>query len=120
MAKLGTIFVELSLDDKVYKQKLSEIQPNAVATAKGVETAWRALGTKSEAAFDAQRRSAENAFKLIEKSASSTANDIIRAEQAKVAQLKRIDDQQYGAHVSMTDKIKKNWVELGAAIMRIS
>ena len=38
MSKLGTIFVELSLDDKVYKQKLSENLSSTEATAKGIET----------------------------------------------------------------------------------
>ena len=69
-SNLGSVYVELSLDDKLYKQKLSEIQPGAEATAKGVETAWRALGTKSADAFDMQRRAAENAFSLVKTAAT--------------------------------------------------
>lgn len=115
-SKLGSIFVELALDDRVYRQKLSEIQPNAIATAKGVETAWRQLGAKSDESFEQQRRAAQNAFTLIKNSASSTANDIIRAEEAKNAKLKMLNDQQYGAHVGMFSKLKDNWLATTAAI----
>ncbi|MHB8110492.1 MAG: tape measure protein [Syntrophorhabdaceae bacterium] len=115
MAKLGTVFVELALDDKIYKQKLSETLTSTEATAKGIETSWKTLGTRSNAVFDAQRRSIENSFTLIKNSASSTANDIIRAEEAKLSKLKQLNDQQYGAHVTMTEKIKANWAEIAGS-----
>lgn len=105
-SRLGTVFVELQLDDKVYKQRLSETLTSTEATAKGLETSWRALGTKSDAYFDAQRRSAENAYTLIKNSASSTANDIIRAEEAKNAKIKALNEQQYGHHESLLSKMK--------------
>jgi len=116
-SKLGTVFVELSLDDKIYKQKLGETLTSSTATAKGIETSWRALGTKSGQYFDQQRRQAENAYTLIKKAATSTANDIVRAEQAKNAKLKALNDQQYGAQASMLDKIKRNWIGLSAAVV---
>ena len=93
-SNLGTIFVELNLDDKVYKQRLSETLKSTEATARGMETAWKALGVKTDAQYDAQRRAAENAYTLIKNSATSTANDIVRAEEAKVAKIKAITDQQ--------------------------
>ena len=58
-------FVELSLDDKVYKQKLSEELTSTEATVRGIETSWKALGTRSDAVFEAQRRAAENAYTLL-------------------------------------------------------
>lgn len=115
-SNLGTVFVELSLDDKVYKQKLSDIQPHAVATAKGVETAWKALGTKSAEVFDAQRRAAENAYTLIKNSATRTSNDIIRAEEAKNAKIKQLNEQQYGHQTTMLEGLKKNWIAASVAI----
>jgi len=115
-SNLGTVFVELSLDDKVYKQKLSETLTSTTATAKGIETSWRALGTKSDAYFDAQRRSAENAYTLIKKSASATANDIIRAHEAMNTKLKAIDEQQYGRQISLLEKLGKNWLSVTSAI----
>ena len=115
-SNLGTVFVELSLDDKVYKQRLSETLTSTEATAKGIETSWRALGTKSDAYFDAQRRSAENAYTLIKNSASTTANEIIRAEEAKNAKIKALNEQQYGHQVTLQDKLQKNWLSVTTAI----
>jgi len=114
-SNLGQVFVELSLDDRVYKQKLSEIQPNAVATAKGVETAWKALGTKAGESFDAQRRAAENAYNLIKNHATSTANDILRAEQAKNDKINALNEQQFGKQTSLIQSVKANWLTLTAA-----
>ena len=105
MAKLGTVFVELSLDDKIYKQKLSENLTSTEATAKGIETSWKTLGTRSDAVFDAQRRSYENALTLIKNSTTSTTQDIIRAEEAKNAKLKQLNEQQYGAHKTVMQQI---------------
>lgn len=115
-SKLGTVFVELSLDDKVYKKQLSETLISVKTTAKGIETSWKALGAKSDAVFDAQRRAAQNAFTLIKNSAQSTANDIVRAEQAKAAKITAINEQQYGRQISFVDKLKANWIAGTVAI----
>jgi tape measure domain-containing protein len=115
-SNLGTVFVELSLDDKVYKQRLSETLTSTEATAKGLETSWRALGTKSDAYFDAQRRSAENAYSLIVKSGKFSAEEIIRAEEAKNAKIKALNEQQYGHQVTLQDKLQKNWLSVTTAI----
>ena len=113
---LGTVFVELSLDDKVYKQRLSETLTSTEATAKGIETSWKALGTKSEAVFNSQRLAAENAYTLIKNSAASTANDIVRAEQAKNEKIMSLNTQQFGAQTSMLSTLKSNWIAASAAI----
>ncbi|MFA5075633.1 MAG: hypothetical protein WC436_06050, partial [Candidatus Babeliales bacterium] len=114
-SRLGSIFVELALDDKIYRQKLADIEPNAVATAKGVETAWRALGTKAGESFEAQRRAAENAYNLIKGHASSSAQDIIRAEEAKNSKIQALNDQQFGKQTSLIQSVKANWLTLTAA-----
>ncbi len=114
MAKAGTIFVELQLDDKIYKQKLSEQLAGGQATAKGIEASWRALGAKSDAVYEAQRRTAENAYTLIKNSALSSSRDIMRAEEAKGARLKQIYEQQYGAQVSMLTALKSHWLAVTA------
>jgi len=115
-SNLGTVFVEISLDDKVFKQKLSETLTSTQATAKGIETSWRTLGTRCDAVYDAQRRSYENALILIKNSATSTAADIVRAEEAKNAKLKTLNDQQFGHQTSLLDSLKKNWIATTAAI----
>jgi hypothetical protein len=88
---LGTVFVELALDDKVYKERLSDVKIGAVATAKGVETAWKALGTSSDAVFNAQAKAARNAYFLIRDSALSTTQDITRAHEAMQAKIASIN-----------------------------
>ena len=113
-SNLGTVFVELSLDDKIYKQRLSEVLTSSTATAKGIETSWKALGTKSAEAFDAQRRAAENAYALIKNAATSTFADITRAQEAMGAKIKDINNQM--GNVSTFDKLKANWVAVGAAV----
>jgi hypothetical protein len=115
-SNLGTVFVELSLDDKIYRQKLSETLTSTQTTAKGAETAWKALGVKSDAVFESQARAAQNAYTLIKNAASSTANDIMRAEEAKNAKIKSINEQQFGHQTSLVDKMKANWIAATVAI----
>lgn len=111
-SKLGSVFVELSLDDKIYKQKLGETLTSAQATTKGIETSWRALGVKSDAVFEAQRRSAENAYTLIKNAHQSSANDILRAEKAKNEQLARLNEQQFGQQSSLLDNLKQGFASV--------
>lgn len=115
-SKLGTCFVELSLDDKVYKQKLGEQLTSTQATAKGIEQSWKVLGQRSDDVFNAQRRSYENALTLIKNSHNATKQDIIRAEQAAADKIKRINEQQYGHQTTMIEGLKKNWLAATAAI----
>lgn len=89
----GKIFVQLKLDDKEYKQRLSDDLTSTEATTKGIEAAWKALGAKTEQSFNLQAKAAQNAYTLIKNSAQSTANDIVRAEEAKVAKINYINQQ---------------------------
>jgi hypothetical protein len=116
MAKLGTVFVELLLDDKVYKKNLSEQLTSTTATAKGIEQSWKVLGQRSDDIYNAQRRSYENALTLIKNSHNATKQDIIRAEQAAADKIRRINEQQYGHQTSMIEGLKKNWLAATAAI----
>ena len=114
--RLGTVFVELSLDDKVYRQKLGETLTSTQATAKGIETSWRTLGTKTDAIYDQQRRSYQNALTLIKNSTDSTKQDIIRAEQAAAAKIKAINEQQFGHQTTLLESIKSNWLAVAAVV----
>ena len=89
-SKLGSIYVELSLDDKVYKQKLAAMPADAQATTKGLETSWKSLGVKTNQYFEDSRKAAENAYKLIEKSGKFSADELARAEKAKNDKIKDI------------------------------
>lgn len=113
-SNLGTVFVELSLDDKVYKQKLGETLTSTEATAKGIEASWKALGTKSDAVFNSQRLAAENAYTLISKAGTFSAEEIARAQKASADKIMQINEQQFGKQSTLIDNIKKNWMGMAA------
>ncbi len=115
-SKLGSIYVELSLDDKIYKQKLASMPADAQATTKGLETSWRSLGVKTNEYFDNSRRAAENAYQLILKSGKYNSEELIRAEKAKNETIERLNTQQFGKQESLLDKLKSNWIAAAAAI----
>jgi hypothetical protein len=115
-SKLGSIYVELSLDDKVYKQKLAAMPADAQATTKGLETSWRSLGVKTNQYFEDSRKAAENAYKLIEKSGKYSADEIARAEKAKNDKINQYNEQQFGKTEGLLTKLKNNWVVAAASI----
>jgi tape measure domain-containing protein len=112
---IGTIFVELDLDGSSYTKKQKEILQGAKVTVLDVEKNWRTIGSSSDKMYDAMRQNILNAYNQIANSAKSSAQDIIRAEEAKNAKIKQINEQQYGHHVSFTERLKKNWQEVAAA-----
>lgn len=115
-SNLGNIYVQLQLDDKLYKQKLSETLGDAQATTKGLETAWKSLGVKTNQYYDDQRKAAENAYALILKSGKYSADEIVRAEKAKNDKINAANEQQFGKQEGMLTKLKNNWVAAAATI----
>ncbi|MDD5533901.1 MAG: hypothetical protein PHC52_13995, partial [Syntrophales bacterium] len=114
-SNLGNIYVQLQLDDKLYKQKLSKTLGDAQATAKGLETAWKSLGVKTNQYFDDQRKAAENAYKLIEKSGKFSADEIARAEKAKNDKINQYNEQQFGKQTSLLTSLKTHYIAATAA-----
>ena len=115
-SRLGSIYVQVSLDDKVYNEKLAAMPANAQATAKGLEKSWSALGVKTNEYFDNSRKAAENAYKLIEKSGKYSADEIARAEKAKNDKINQYNEQQFGKTEGLLTKLKNNWVVAAASI----
>ena len=113
---VGTIFVELDLDASRYTKGQQKLLKDAQTTSLNIEQNFKNLGIKSAAEMDLLRAKIKNSFDMIANSSKATANDIIRAEEAKNAKLKALNDQQFGAQVSAMDKIKKNWIAASAAI----
>lgn len=113
---VGTIFAELDLDTSRYTRAQKGLLKDATTTTLNIESNFKKLGVKSSAEFDLLRAKAQNSFERIKNSAQSTANDIVRAERAKNAQLKSLQEQQYGVQVGMMQKIKSNWLGMTAAI----
>lgn len=115
-SKLGSIYVELSLDDKIYKQKLASMPADAQATTKGLEASWRSLGVKTNQYFEDSRKAAENAYRLIEKSGKYSAEEITRAERAKNETITRLNEQQFGKQTSALSTLKSHYLAVTAAI----
>ncbi len=113
---VGTIFAELDLDTTRFTKGQQKLLKDATSTSLSIEDNFRKLGIKSSAEFDLMRAKIENSYRMIKHSAQATANDILRAEQAKNAQIARLDEMQYGRQLSHLDMLKKNWIAAAAAI----
>ena len=113
---VGVIFVELDLDASRYTKGQQKLLKDATSTTLNIEQNFKNLGVKSSAEMDLMRAKIKNSFDMIANSSKATANDIIRAEEAKNAKLKALNDQQFGAQLSALDKLKNNWVAASAAI----
>ena len=104
-----TIFAELDLDASRYTAAQQKLLREATRTTLNIEQNFRSLGIKSSAEFDLMRRKVQNSFDMIAASSKATANDILRAEKAKAAQLQRINEQQYGKQIRFIDDLKTHW-----------
>ena len=99
MAKpMGTLFVEADLDLTKAEQKLQALHGRMVAGATKSEEAFKSLGVSSDRMFAAQKATAIAAYQAIRNNANSTAADIVRAERAKNAKIKALQDGLVGHH----------------------
>lgn len=113
---VGTIFAELDLDPSRYTKAQQQLLRDATSTTLNIEQNFRKMGIKSSAEFDLMRAKIQNSYEMIRNSAQATANDILRAEQAKNAQIARLDDMQYGRQLSHIEMLKKSWLSAAVAI----
>jgi len=114
---VGQIFVELDLDASRYTKGQQKLLQDATTTTLNIEQNFKNLGVKSSAEMDLMRAKITNSFDMIANSSKASANDIMRAEEAKNAALKRLNEQQYGAQTSTLDKLKSNWLAVSAAVV---
>jgi hypothetical protein len=113
---VGTIFVELDLDDSRYLKGQQALLKSATSTSLNIEQNFKNLGVKSSAEMDLMRAKINNSFEMIANSSRATANDIIRAEEAKNAKLMALNEQQFGRQMSSIEKLKANWIAASVAI----
>lgn len=111
----GTIFVELDLDSSKYLKGQKKLLKDATQTSLSLEQNFKNLGVKSSAEMDLMRAKIMNSYNMIANNAKATANDILRAETAKTAKLKALNEMQYGTQTSMFAKLKANWMGLAAS-----
>ena len=113
---LGTVFVELDLDSSRYTRGQQALLKSATSVSLNIEQNFKNLGIKSSAEMDLMRQKIINSFEMIKNSSKATANDIVRAETAKTAQLKALNDQQFGHQTSMLAKLKTHWLGYAATV----
>lgn len=114
---IGTAFVEIDLDASRYTRGQQQLYKDATTTSLSIEENFKKLGIKTAAEFDLMRAKIQNAYASITHSSQATANDILRAEQAKNAQLTALNEQQFGKQLSLIDRLKANWIAASAAIV---
>lgn len=114
---IGTIFVELDLDPSRYTRGQQQLYKDATTTSLSIEENFKKLGIKTAAEFDLMRAKIANAYTSITHDARATANDIVRAEQAKNAQLAALNEQQFGKQLAFIDTLKANWIAASVAIV---
>ncbi|MDD4986490.1 MAG: tape measure protein [Dehalococcoidales bacterium] len=114
--KVGTVFAEVGLDYEPFTRAQKRLLIDATSSTKSIEGEFKKLGISSAREFDLMRAKVSNAYSAIAANAKSTANDILRAEQAKNAQLTRINEMQFGAQTSFLTKLKTHWLGVTAAI----
>ena len=115
MANSNTIEIRIvAKDDGSYV--IQQVGKTAQETTSKIDKAWRDLGAKSDANYDRMRKSAVDSYNAVKNSAESSARDIVRAEQAKNAQIKRLNEEQYGHQTSMLERLKNHWQLYAVAI----
>ncbi len=112
----GTIFAEIGIDYSPATKAQQQLLKDAKSTALNIEQNFKNLGIKSAAEMDLMRAKINNSFEMIKNSSKATANDIIRAEQAKNAKLMALNTQQFGQQESLLTRLKSNWLAASMAI----
>lgn len=113
---IGTIFCELDLDPSRFVKSQAALYKDATSTALNIEENFKKLGIHSAAEMDLMRAKITNAYNMIAHSSKATANDILRAEEAKNSKLKELNEQQFGHQTSLIEKIKANWIGIAGTI----
>ena len=114
-SRVGSIFVELDLDDKPYRQLTQRYPDLHSGHRQGYRNIMEGARNSDDATYDAMRRSYENALTLIKNATTSTAQDIIRAEQAKNEKIKALNDQQFGHQKTGLEMLKGHYMAFSIA-----
>jgi len=113
---VGSIFLEIDLDASRFERNQQKLIKSATTTSLSIEKNFQNLGVKSDAIYEAMRRSATNSLEMIKAKSTSTGNEIARAQQAHAEQIKRINEQQFGHQATLLETMKKNWLATTAVI----
>lgn len=114
---IGRIFAEINLDPDPFNKGLARLKTDAGVVVLGVEKNFQTLGIKSSEYFNLTRAAAENAYQGVKNSATATANDILRAEEARNAKMISLNEQQFGKQTTLLEGLKTHWLATSAAIV---
>jgi hypothetical protein len=107
---VGTIYAELDLDASRYTAGQQRLLQDATSTTTNIEQNFKNLGIKSAAEMDLMRAKVTNSFDMIANSSKASAQDIIRAEEAKNTKIQALNEQQFGKQTDFLDSMKSNWI----------
>jgi hypothetical protein len=80
-----------------------------------IKTAYEQLGIKTTADIEKTRWQINESYQHIKDSATSTADEIQRAERAKNAALDKLNQENTVSTQTMGDKLKQHWLSISAA-----
>lgn len=100
------LVVRLRLDQSDFTKGQQRIVAGAQRATRNIEQHYENLGIHSAAHMNLMREKIQRSYDAIAKHAHATKNDIIRAEKAKNAALKRLNDEQFAHQRTLFDRTK--------------
>lgn len=102
--------------DRTVNVKITTDATAAIAGIQKFLSEMKTVGAKTDAEFDALRQHLQKTYASISQSATASANDIRRAQEATAAKISTLNKQQYGEQTSLLSTLKANWFAAAAAI----
>lgn len=87
------------------------------AATNEISAAFEKLKISTTASMEAQKAAINSAYLAIKNSATSTAQDITRAEAAKAKAIEQIDSQNFATRKGLLDSLKTHWLAVTGAII---
>ena len=82
-----------------------------------IAAAFEKLKISTTASMEAQKAAVNSAYLAIKNSATSTANEITRAEAARAKAIEQIDSQNFATRKGLLDSLKTHWLAVTGAIV---
>jgi len=98
--KAGSMVFEMDLDRTKLEKGLQDELSATKKTVDSMESAWRALGTKSDEYFASTRTKAIQGYEYIAKAGTASAEQIARAAYLGAAKIDAINQKQFGSYVN--------------------
>ena len=110
------VTIKINADSTGFEKTLVKTHDQLVSGTAKVEDAYKSLGIKSDAAFNQMKANATAAVDFIKNKTLSSTEEITRAQAAAAAQIKTINEQQFGHQTNIINSLKANWIAASVAI----